>query len=71
MSTFWPFFGIFRILTSNGTRKALRSKEKLKQCKMGHPTERRSFISTDVAREQSGDLNKGFSEWPSIDPLMA
>ena len=36
-STFWQFFGIFRILTSIGTRKALWSKEKSKSCKMGHP----------------------------------
>ena len=35
---FCNFFGIFQILTSNGTREALRSKEKLKQCKMGHPS---------------------------------
>ena len=36
-STFFNFFGIFRILTSNGTRKCFGSKEKSNFCKMKHP----------------------------------
>ena len=37
-STFFKFFGIFRILTSNGTRKCFGSKEKSNFCKMKHPS---------------------------------
>ena len=35
---FLEFFGIFVILTSNGTRKCLWSYEKSKVCNMDHPT---------------------------------
>ena len=66
-STFWQFFGIFRILTSIGTRKAFRSKEKSKSCKMGHPNDHMhpTFYSYHFS-VQNGPWGSALSEYCTI-----